>query len=108
MAAARAHRELLAAPGPQATLGGILAGTSPAMDQDDEPGARTPPLAGASSRKGVLRRLLDGLRGETPAARRARATPGGSAATASSTGSDRAGWASSSRPRTRASAAGSR
>ena len=37
------------------------------MDQDNEPGARTPPLAGASSRKGVLRRLLDGLRGETPA-----------------------------------------
>ena len=37
------------------------------MDQEDEPGARTPPLAGASSRKGVLRRLLDGLRGETPA-----------------------------------------
>jgi serine/threonine protein kinase len=37
------------------------------MDQHDEPGVRTPPLAGASSRKGVLRRLLDGLRGETPA-----------------------------------------
>ena len=37
------------------------------MDQDEEPGERTPPLAGASSRKGVLRRLLDGLRGETPA-----------------------------------------
>jgi serine/threonine protein kinase len=49
------------------------------MDQDDEPGERTPPLTGASSRKGVLRRLLDGLapgsrlairrglRGETPA-----------------------------------------
>jgi serine/threonine protein kinase len=47
------------------------------MKQDEEPGARTPPLAGASSRKGVLRRLLDGLapgsrpagrvRGETPA-----------------------------------------
>ncbi|HYN01540.1 MAG TPA: protein kinase [Vicinamibacteria bacterium] len=37
------------------------------MDQDNEPGARTPPLAGASSRKGVLRRLLDGLRGDTPA-----------------------------------------
>ena len=37
------------------------------MDQDDEPGAGTPPLAGASSRKGVLRRLLDGLRGQTPA-----------------------------------------
>jgi eukaryotic-like serine/threonine-protein kinase len=49
------------------------------MEQDEEPGARTPPLAGgASSRKGVLRRLLDGLapgsrptdrkglRGETP------------------------------------------
>ena len=36
------------------------------MHQDDEPGAMTPPLAGASSRKGVLRRLLDGLRGETP------------------------------------------
>ena len=32
------------------------------MDQDEEAGARTPPLAGgASSRKGVLRRLLDGL-----------------------------------------------
>ena len=42
------------------------------MDQDEEPGVRTPPLAGASSRKGVLRRLLDGLRGETPA-------PGGAA-----------------------------
>jgi len=37
------------------------------MHQDDEPGARTPPLAGATSRKGVLRRLIDGLRGETPA-----------------------------------------
>lgn len=50
------------------------------MNQDDDPGARTPPLAGgASSRKGVLRRLLDGLapgsrlairrgrRGDTPA-----------------------------------------
>ena len=38
------------------------------MTQDDDPGARTPPLTGgASSRKGVLRRLLDGLRGETPA-----------------------------------------
>jgi len=36
------------------------------MDQDEEPGTRTPPLAGASSRKGVLRRLLEGLRGETP------------------------------------------
>ena len=37
------------------------------MDQDEEPGARTPPLAGgASTRKGVLRRLLDGIRGDTP------------------------------------------
>jgi serine/threonine protein kinase len=37
------------------------------MDQDDDVGARTPPLGGgASSRKGVFRRLLDGLRGETP------------------------------------------
>ena len=67
MAAARAHRGAPGGPGPAGDLGGILAGTLPAMDQDDEPGARTPPLAGASSRKGVLRRLLDGLRGETPA-----------------------------------------
>ncbi len=37
------------------------------MDQDDELGTRTPPLAGGSSRKGVLRRLFEGLRGETPA-----------------------------------------
>jgi serine/threonine protein kinase len=37
------------------------------MEEDQEAGVRTPPLAGASSRKGVLRRLLDGLRGETPA-----------------------------------------
>jgi eukaryotic-like serine/threonine-protein kinase len=37
------------------------------MEEDQETGVRTPPLAGASSRKGVLRRLLDGLRGETPA-----------------------------------------
>ena len=36
------------------------------MDQDEEPEARTPPLGGGSSRKGVLRRLLAGLRGETP------------------------------------------
>ena len=39
------------------------------MHEDEEPGGRTPPLAGTSSRKGVLRRLLDGLsprRGETP------------------------------------------
>ncbi len=48
------------------------------MHEDDDPGARTPPLSGGSSRKGVLRRLLDGLapgrrsadrsglRGETP------------------------------------------
>ena len=37
------------------------------MDQDEEPAARTPPLAGgASTRKGVLRRLLDGIRGDTP------------------------------------------
>ena len=35
-------------------------------DQDEEPEARTPPLTGGSSRKGVLRRLFDGLRGETP------------------------------------------
>src|SRR5512134_3760527 len=44
------------------------------MDQDEEPGASTPPLRGRSSRRGVLRRILDGLspgRGETPA-------PGGS------------------------------
>jgi serine/threonine protein kinase len=42
------------------------------MDQDEEPGARTPPLAGgASTRKGVLRRLLDGLApGSRPAIRR--------------------------------------
>ena len=77
------------------------------MDQDEEPGAATPPLAGGSSRKGVLRRLLDGLRGETPAPG-AGAIPGTSAATASSTGSGRAGWASSSRPRTTASAVESR
>jgi serine/threonine-protein kinase len=31
------------------------------MNQDEDPGALTPPLAGGSSRKGVLRRLLDGL-----------------------------------------------
>ena len=36
------------------------------MDQDEEPGARTPPLPGGTSRKGVLRRLIAGLRGETP------------------------------------------
>ena len=36
------------------------------MDQDEEPGARTPPLSGGTSRKGVLRRLFEGLRGETP------------------------------------------
>ncbi len=39
------------------------------MSQDDEPGASTPPLdGGTSSRKGVLRRLLDGL---APASRAA-------------------------------------
>jgi eukaryotic-like serine/threonine-protein kinase len=49
-------------------------------DEEQEAGVKTPPLAGTSSRKGVLRRLLDGLapggrlssvrkglRGETPA-----------------------------------------
>jgi eukaryotic-like serine/threonine-protein kinase len=49
-------------------------------DEEQETGVKTPPLAGTSSRKGVLRRLLDGLapgarlspgrkgvRGETPA-----------------------------------------
>ncbi len=38
------------------------------MDQDDEAGARTPPLAGGSSRKGVLRRLLGGLASASRAA----------------------------------------
>jgi len=40
------------------------------MSQDDEPGTRTPPLdGGGSSRKGVLRRLLEGLApGSRPAA----------------------------------------
>ena len=37
------------------------------MNHDDEAGGRTPPLPGASSRKGVLRRLLGGLRVATPA-----------------------------------------
>jgi serine/threonine protein kinase len=42
------------------------------MNQDDDPGARTPPLdSGTSSRKGVLRRLLEGLApGSRPAHRR--------------------------------------
>jgi serine/threonine protein kinase/tetratricopeptide (TPR) repeat protein len=31
------------------------------MHQEDKDGARTPPLSGGSSRKGVLRRLLDGI-----------------------------------------------
>ena len=31
------------------------------MDQDEEPEARTPPLSGGTSRKGVLRRLIAGL-----------------------------------------------
>jgi serine/threonine protein kinase len=37
------------------------------MEEDEEAGRKTPPLGSAPSRRGgVLRRLLDGLRGETP------------------------------------------
>jgi serine/threonine protein kinase/tetratricopeptide (TPR) repeat protein len=44
------------------------------MDQDEEPGGRTPPLGGMSSPKGVLRRLFEGL---SPGSRRAlRGDPG--------------------------------
>jgi serine/threonine protein kinase len=42
------------------------------MEQDEEPGEKTPPLAGTSSRKGVLRRLLGGLAGSRPAGQRGR------------------------------------